>query len=345
MRCLPARGAIPAMAAPQPSDLPRATMKAIHVHERGGPEVMRIEELPDPTAGPGEVVIRVHAAGVNPVDTYRRAGIYGRGPALPWVPGSDASGVVEQVGESVTRFRPGDRVYTDHTAVRAYAELVLCRENQSHPLPSGISFSAGASLGVPYATAYRALLQRGGARRGERLLVHGGTGGVGIAAIQLARAAGLTVLATGGSEAGREEARRQGADEVLDHHQPDYLDRIADLTGGNGVDLVLEMLANVNLGRDLTVLARGGRVVVVGSRGPVEIDPRDTMSRDADIRGLTLFNTPPEDLAAIHAALFAGLESGALSPVIDREIALAEAPLAHERVMAPGAHGKIVLIP
>ena len=320
-------------------------MKAIRVHETGGPEVLRLEELPDPTPGPGEVVLRVRAIGVNPVETYQRAGSQGRAPKLPFTPGSDAAGEVERVGAGVSTLREGDRVYTDHTVREAYAEKVLCREGQLHRLPDAVSFAAGAALGVPYATAYRALFQRGGARPGERLLVHGGTGGVGIAAIQLARAAGLFVIATGGTEAGREEARRQGAHETLDHREPGYLDRLGAPAGGGGVDLVLEMLASENLGRDLTVLAPRGRVVVVGSRGRVEIDPRDTMSRDADIRGLILFNTPPEELASIHAALGAGLESGTLSPVIDVEIPLAEAPRAHERVMEPGHHGKIVLIP
>ena len=320
-------------------------MKAIRVHETGGPEVLRLEEVADPTPGPGEVVVRVKAIGVNPVETYQRAGAQGRSPKLPFTPGSDAAGVVERVGEGVASVRPGDRVYTDHTVREAYAELILCREGQVHRLPDGVSFSAGAALGVPYATAYRALFQRGGARSGERVLVHGGTGGVGLAAIQLAREAGLFVIATGGTEAGREEARRQGAHETLDHREPGYLDRIGGLTEGKGVDLVLEMLASENLGRDLSVLAVRGRVVVVGSRGRVEIDPRDAMSRDADIRGLMLFNTPPEDVASIHAALGVGLERGTLAPVIDTEIPLAEAPRAHQRVMEPGHNGKIVLIP
>lgn len=320
-------------------------MRAIRVSETGGPEVLRVEELPDPEPGAGEVVVRVRAAGVNPVDTYRRAGIHGRAPELPWIPGSDAAGVVERVGAEVTSVAPGDRVYTDHTALGAYAELMLCRETQLHPLPSRVSFAGGASLGVPYATAYRALIQRGGARPGETLLVHGGTGGVGLAVIQLARAEGLKVIATGGTDRGREEARRQGAEHVLDHQAPGYLACVAELTGGKGVDLVVEMLANVNLDRDLGLLARRGRVVVVGSRGRIEIDPRETMTRDADIRGLTLFNTTPEDLATIHTTLRQGLESGALSPVIDTQMPLADAPLAHQRVMEPGHQGKIVLIP
>ena len=320
-------------------------MKAIRVHRTGGPEVLRLEERPDPVPGPGELVLRVEAIGVNPVDAYQRAGSQGRSPQLPFTPGSDAAGVVERVGDGVTAFREGDRVYTDHRAREAYAERMLCREEQLHRLPEGVSFPAGASLGVPYATAYRALFQRGGARSGERVLVHGGTGGVGLAALQLARAGGLFVIATGGSEAGRAQARRQGAHETLDHREPGYLDRVAGLTDGKGVDLVLEMLASENLGRDLPLLAMRGRVVVVGSRGRVEIDPRDTMSRDADIRGFTLFNTAPEELAAIHAALAVGLEEGTLAPVIDVEIPLAEAPRAHERVMEPGHNGKIVLVP
>lgn len=320
-------------------------MKAIRVHETGKPEVMRLEQVADPEPGPGEVVVRVRAAGVNPVDTYRRSGNYARLPDLPWIPGSDAAGVVEAVGEGVSRFRAGDRVYTDHTASGAYAEQMLCRATQLHPLPASVSYAQGAALGVPYATAYRALFHRGGARAGEVLLVHGATGGVGLAALQLARAAGLTVIGTGGSERGREEARRQGAHHVLDHHEDGYLERVREFTGGHGADLVLEMLANVNLGRDLGVLARFGRVVVVGSRGRVEIDPRDTMSRDADIRGFTLFNTSPADLASIHAALQAGLEAGTLRPVIDTEIPLAEAPRAHRRVMEGESHGKVVLVP
>lgn len=320
-------------------------MRAIRVHAMGGPDVLRLEKVPNPVPKRGQVVVRVHAAGVNPVDTYRRAGAYNRLPELPWTPGSDAAGVVERVGVEVTRFREGDRVYADHRATGAYAERLLATEEQLHPLPERASYAAGASLGVPYATAYRALFQRGGARPGESVLVHGATGGVGLAAVQLARAAGLLVIATGSSGEGRDEALRQGAHHVLDHGTEGYLGQIAPLVGGRGVDLIVEMAAHVNLGSDLPLLGRDGRVVVVGSRGPVEITPRDAMGRDADIRAFTLFNTPPERLAEIHAALVAGLENGTLDPVIAEEIPLAEAPRAHERVMEPGHRGKIVLVP
>jgi NADPH2:quinone reductase len=320
-------------------------MKAIRVHRFGGPEVMEVDDLPDPTPGPGEVLIRVEAAGVNPVDAYRRSGKYGRLPQLPYTPGSDAAGEVVEVGEGVARLRRGDRVYTDHLTNGAYAELLLLAEEHAYPLPERASFAQGAALGVPYATAYRALFHRGRALPGEVLLVHGATGGVGLATVQLARARGLTVLGTGGSEEGREEALRQGAHQVFDHHDAGYLGRVRDATGGRGVDIVIEMLANVNLGRDLGVLARNGRVVVVGSRGSVEIDPRDTMGRDADIRGMTLFNASDAELREIHAALIAGLESGTLRPVVAEEIPLSDAPRAHERVMESAHHGKIVLVP
>lgn len=319
-------------------------MKAIRVHAVGGPEVMKMEEVPDPRPGPGQVLVAVRAVGVNPVDTYIRAGRYGQ-KDFPYTPGADAGGVVEAVGEGVTSFTPGDRVYTGGSLSGTYAEKTLCPIARVFPLPANISFSQGAALGVPYATAHRALFHRGQPQPGETLLVHGASGGVGTAAVQMARAFGLTVIGTASSEQGRQLVTQNGAHHVLDHGTPDYLDQLTSLTGGRGVDVVLEMLANVNLDKDLTVLAKHGRVVVIGSRGRIEIDPRATMSRNADIRGMTLFNATDEDLRAIHAALRAGLENSTLRPVIGKEMPLTQAPRAHEAVLEPGAYGKIVLIP
>jgi NADPH2:quinone reductase len=301
----------------------------------------------------------MHAIGVNPVDAYIRAGTYPLKPALPYTPGSDGAGVVEQVGNGVSdppspgsaglrrdnEFRLGDRVYVARSITGTYAEYTLCERSQVRPLPENISFAQGAAIGTPYATAYRGLFQRGKAMPGETVLIHGASGGVGTAVVQLARARSLRVLGTAGTDRGRKLVREQGAHEVFDHRVPDYLTQVMNATGGRGLELIVELVANVNLGKDLTILARGGRVVVIGSRGRVEIDPRDTMSRDADIRGLALPNTPPAELASIHAALFAGLEAGTLRPVIGKELPLAEAPQAHRAVMEPGAFGKIVLIP
>ena len=320
-------------------------MKAIRVHEFGGPEVLRQEEVPTPQPGAGEVLVRMQAAGVNPVETYIRAGKYARLPELPYTPGNDGAGVVEQVGADVTDFKIGDRVYIAGSLSGTYAEFALCKKEQVHPLPANVSFAQGAAMGTPYATAYRGLLQRGGAKSGETVLVHGASGGVGTAAVQLARAHGLRVLGTAGSDDGIKLARQQGAHEVFDHRTPDHFEQIMKATGGHGVDVIVEMLANVNLGKDLTILAKGGRVVIIGSRGPVEINPRDTMQRDADVRGMILPNTPPAELARIHAELVAGLENGTLHPVIGKEFPLAEAAQAHRAVMEPGALGKIVLVP
>jgi NADPH2:quinone reductase len=319
-------------------------MKAIRVHQFGGPEVLKLEETPDLRPGPREVLVRIKAIGVNPVDTYRRSGSH-PDLTLPYTPGSDAAGVVERVGEGVRRFKPGDRVYTAGTLTGAYAEAALCEEAQIHLLPKQISFEQGGAIGIPYATAYRALFQKARAVPGETVLIHGATGGVGLAAVQLARAAGLVVIGTGGSPKGRDLAAEQGAHHVVDHHAPGYLDQIAALTEGRGVDIILEMLANVNLGKDLKRVAERGRVVVIGSRGPVEINPRDAMNQEVTILAMLLFNATAEERAEVHAALGAGLESGTLRPVIGRRFPLAEAARAHEAVMAPGAYGKIVLIP
>ena len=319
-------------------------MKAIRVHEFGDPEVLRLEEVPTPQPGAGQVLVRMHAIGVNPVETYIRAGTYARLPVLPYTPGNDGAGVVEQIGSDISEFRPGDRVYVAGSVSGTYAEFALCKTEQVHRLPENASFAQGAAMGTPYATAYRGLFQRADAEPGETVLVHGASGGVGTAAVQLARARGLRVFGTASSEEGRKLAREQGAHEVFDHGAPDHFEQIMQATGGRGVDVIVELLANVNLGKDLTILAKGGRVAIIGSRGRVEIDPRDTMQRDVDLRGMVLPNTPPKEMARIHAALVAGLENGTLRPVIGKEFPLVEAAQAHRAVMEAVALGKIVLV-
>ncbi len=321
-------------------------MKAIRVHEFGGPEVMKLEEVPDLHPGPGQVVVRVHAAGVNPVDAYIRTGTYASKPNLPYTPGSDAGGVVKAVGEGVKRVQAGDRVYVTSPNSGTYAEQVLCDEAKVHRLPGDVSFEQGAAMGVPYGTAYRGLFHRAEAQPAETVLVHGASGGVGSAAVQLARAIGMTVIGTAGSKAGLELVKKEGAHHVLNHSSDGYLDELMKLTEGRGVDVIVELLANKNLAKDLNVLAKKGRVAVIGSRGAIEINPRDAMGREADIRGVTLMNTSEPEYKTMHAALVAGLENGTLRPVIGEKIPLAEAARAHVEIMKPsGAHGKIVLVP
>jgi NADPH2:quinone reductase len=319
-------------------------MKAIVVKEFGGPDVMKLDQVPDPSPGAGQLLIRVQAVGVNPVETYIRAGAYARKPNLPYTPGSDVGGTVERAGAGVTAFKPGDRVYTQG-ASGGYAEFLVCEEAVVHPLPERVSFAQGAALGVPYSTAWRALFMRARARAGETLLVHGASGGVGTAAVELGRSHGLRVIGTAGTTEGLNLAREHGAHHVLNHRDKDYLQQVMPLTNNAGVDVVLEMLANVNLDNDLDVLARNGRIVVIGNRGRVEIDPRKSMARDGAILGMTLFNATPEELREIHAGLIAGLENGSLNPVIGKEFPLADAAKAHVAVMESGAYGKIVLLP
>ena len=320
-------------------------MNAIRVSEYGGPSVLKLGEVPTPSVGPNQVLVRNHAIGVNPVDTYLRSNTDNRGPKLPYTPGSDAAGVVESVGSGVTTVKAGERVYVGGTSTGAYAELSLCEETDVHPLPAKVSFAQGAAVNAPYATAYHALFHRAHGEAGETVLVHGASGGVGIGAVQLARARGLVVVGTAGTERGRRLVLEQGAHHVLDHTAPGYLDELPRLTGGRGPDIILEMLANVNLQKDLGVIALRGRIVVIGNRGNTEINARLAMNKNAAILGMALFHATPSQLVAIHGALVEGLSNGTLRPVVGHELPLAQAARAHEVVMEAGHTGKVVLIP
>jgi NADPH2:quinone reductase len=294
-------------------------MKAIRVSEYGGPSVLKLEEIPTPQPGPGQVLVRHHAVGINPVDTYLRSNTDNRGPKLPYTPGGDAGGVVEAVGAGVTAVKAGDRVYVGGTVTGAYAELAVCEQGQVHPLPANASYAQGAAMNVPY--------------------------GVGIGTVQLARARGLTVIGTAGTEKGRRMVLEQGAHHALDHTAAGYLEECVKLTGGRGPDIIMEMLANANLQKDLGVIATRGRIVVIGNRGMVEINARLAMNKDAAILGMALNHATPAQLAGIHAALVEGLRNGSLRPVIAQEFPLAQAARSHEAVMESGHHGKIVLVP
>jgi NADPH2:quinone reductase len=320
-------------------------MKAIRVHAFGEPEVMQLDEVAAPVPGPTEIVVRLHAIGVNPVDAYIRSGLYRPDLKLPYTPGLDGAGVISAVGSGVKHRHVGQRVYVAWSLSGTYAEEVLCKEFQTHPLPAGTDFGQGAAIGVPYGAAFRALFQRAHAVAGEVVLVHGASGGVGIAAVQLARSAGMRVIGTAGSEEGKGLVLAQGAHHVLNHNTPGYLDELQELTCGKGVDVILEMLANINLDRDLGALAVGGRVVVIGSRGRVEIDPRSAMSKEAAILGMTLYNANEGELASMHAAFVEGLANGTLRPVVSRELPLAAAATAHHAIMETSSFGKIVLLP
>jgi len=319
-------------------------MKAIRVHGFGDPEVMKLEDVEDPVPEDGEVLVTVHAAGVNPVDTYIRSGAYARLPELPYIPGFDAAGEVAAVGPGVMGFKEGDRVYVG-MAPGAYAEMMVCSVNCVHSLPGDVSYEEGAALGIPYATAYRAVFQHAVPAEGEWVLIHGASGGVGTAAVQLAKAGGLRVIGTAGSAEGLGIVEAQGADRVLNHHDEAHGEKAIEVTGGKGVDVIIEMLATANLDADLQMLARGGRIVVVGSRGRIEITPRDLMAREATVMGMLVFNTPPQARRDIYEGLAGFLTHGAVRPVIREALPLAEAAQSHRDVLGGSARGKIVLLP
>jgi len=319
-------------------------MKAIRVHEFGGPDVLRLEEIAVPSPGPAEVLIKVEAIGVNPVETYQRSGA-NPGLSRPFIPGTDAAGVVDAVGPEVADWEPGDRVFTSATRTGAYAAWTIAPTTAVHRLPDHLTAAQGAAIGIPYGTAWRALVQRAAAEPGECVLIHGASGGVGLAAVQIARSLGLRVIGTAGTPQGAELVRAQGAAHVLDHTMPGYLDSLPALTDGAGPAIILEMLANVNLAHDAKVIAPRGRIIIIGCRGPIEINPRDLMIREADVRGLLLFNASPDERARIYHGLAAGLASGTFTPVVSRTFPLSDAARAQAAVLEPGAAGKIVLVP
>ncbi|KAM9844849.1 quinone oxidoreductase [Aulostomus maculatus] len=320
-------------------------MSAIRVSEFGAPSVLRMcRDVSVPQPGLRQVLIRVHTCGVNPVETYIRAGTYSRRPALPYTPGSDVAGVVEAVGEGVTAVKAGDRVFTTDTISGGYAEFAVAADDCVHALPDSLDFSQGAAIGIPYFTAYRALVHKAQVKPGETVLVHGASGGVGLAACQLSRALGLQVLGTAGTAEGMKLALTNGVHLVFNHREGGYTNKIMEATGGRGVDVIVEMLSNVNLSKDLQMLACRGRVLVIGSRGSVEINPRDCMAKESSIMGVALFFATPEEKKECAALLSAGMEAGWLRPVIGARYPLDKAAQAHHDIIeSPGATGKIIL--
>ncbi|XP_057713514.1 quinone oxidoreductase [Corythoichthys intestinalis] len=320
-------------------------MRAIRVSEFGAPSVLKLcadVEVPQP--GSGQVLIRVHACGVNPVETYIRAGTYNRKPLLPYTPGTDVAGMVESVGEGITAVQTGDRVFTTSTLTGGYAEFAVAAHDNVHKLPDTLDFSQGAAIGIPYFTAYRALVHKAHVKAGETVLIHGASGGVGLAACQLSRVLGLRVLGTAGTKEGMELVAKNGAHLTFNHREVDYTDKIMGATEGQGVDVIVEMLSNVNLNKDLQMMKFGGRVTVVGSRGPIEINPRDTMAKESSIIGVSLFSATPTERKECAAFLFAGMEAGWLRPIVGDQYRLDKAAQAHHDIIeCRGATGKIVL--
>lgn len=316
-------------------------MKAMQIDQYGAASELTLRDVPRPAVAPGQILVNVKAAGVNPVDTYIRSGTNNYTANFPHTPGVDGSGIVAAVGEGITDFALGDRVYFSRNLTGSAAEYALTLPTHTFPLPDSLSFEEGACLGVPFTTAHRALFGRANAKAGDKILIHGASGAVGLAAVQMAMAAGMIVVASAGTGAGMELLRQQGVQTVLNHRDADHLAHYQQT--GNGFDVIIEMLANQNLDQDLKALAQGGRVAVVGNRGTVEINPRDLMARDAAVLGVALANVKPEELKLIAQSMNPLLNRGILKPVIRREYRLTELPQAHEDVLQPGALGNLVI--
>jgi NADPH2:quinone reductase len=321
-------------------------MKAIRIHAFGGPEVLQLDDIPSPDVGPGQILVRINAVGVNPVDTYIRAGTYGARD-FPFTPGHDGAGEIVALGDGVAQQRPdlaiGKRVWVCRSLTGTYAQYALCQSPSVIALPPRLSFHEGAAVGVPYLTAYQALHQRARVRAGETVLVHGASGGVGLACVQMARSIGCIVIGTASTPDGLQLIRSEGAHQAVDHSQIGYEQSILDMTRQKGIDVVIEMLANVNLSRDLSLIAMRGRVVVVGNRGSIDFNPRLTMARDASVLGMSLMNALPEDWTAACWGVNQGLHNGTLRPIVRCVLPLADARKAHDMVMERGSKGKIIL--
>jgi NADPH:quinone reductase len=324
-------------------------MYGIRVSEFGSEDVLAYTELSTPEPGPGQVRVRMRAVGVNPADTYIRSGTYAfYTPSLPYTPGFDGAGVVDEVGTGVDTVQKGERVFVAALGTPGcsgtYAELAVVDARAVHPLPDPLSFGQGAAVGIPCLTAYRALFQKARLKAGETVLIHGASGGVGIHATQLAHDAGAIVIGTAGSSTGADLVRAAGAQHVLDHSTPGYLEELTQITDGHGVSVIIEMQADINLEDDLKALATYGRVVIVGSRGTLDFTPRLTMLKEATIQGTALwYATTPEAADAVTAVADA-LRSGVLRPVVGDEMLLREAAAAHRRILEPGTRGKLILI-
>ena len=317
-------------------------MRAIRYAEHGGPEVLTVEDVDRPEPGHGDLLVRVEAAGINPVDTYFREGEYAV-PELPWTPGSDAAGVVEAVGEGVEGFAEGDRVFATGLGnwnQGTCAEYVRVPSDHAAILPGGCSFEEGAALGLVGVTAWQAFVHHAGVEPAERVLVHSGSGGVGHVAVQLAAAMGAQVTTTA-SPTYHDTLRDLGAATVLDYTRSDLAEAIVD---AGAPDVILDTFANEYAELDFEVAAEGGRVVAIGNTGPTAPVPMGPgKSKDLRFQVMSMYNTP--ETGAVLSRLGTLLGSGSVVPEVARTYALEETATAHRDVLEESFLGKLVVRP
>jgi len=321
-------------------------MKALRAHQFGGPEVLRLEDAPDPQVQAGQVQIRVRAAGINPADLVRLSGRLGTLP-LPYIPGTDVCGEVEAVGAGVANVKVGDRI-CGRAFAGGYAEKTCLVANEVVALPANLSWEQGAAIPIPFFTAYRALYHKAQLRPGETVLVSAGGGGVGVAAIQLAKVTNARVLTTVGSREKAERTRELGADVAINYREQDFVAEVQKATGGKGANVIIENVAADNLAKDFGAIALNGRIVLVGTGTGKAADASfgvlGALFKDVAVLGMSLVNAGPviQEMAAALTHLFA---AGSIKAVVSRAYPLAEAKEALGDLVAGRVFGKLVLCP
>lgn len=324
-------------------------MKAVQINEFGGPEVLKTVEIDEPIPSKNEVKVKIYVTGLNPNEAYTITGTYGyKKPKLPYTPGFDATGVVEEVGESVEEFKEGDRVFISAFSANrntgTYAEKVVVDAKNVYKLPENISFKKGAALGIPAFTAYRALFQKAKIKAGETVLIHGASGAVGSIALQMAKALGAIVIGTSSTESGRETILELGADYALNHINQNNKKDLLEITKDNGPDVIIEMLANANLETDMQVISNQGRIIIVGSRDTIEVNPRHLMSNEATVTGMTFTFPTEEEMNELYYGVSALLKTGVIDPLIGEEFTLDQPVEAHKALMESSGNGRTVFI-
>ena len=322
-------------------------MKAIKINQFGSSENLVVEQAKIHTPAENEVLVNLHAAGVNPSDVYTLTGTYAIKPNLPYTPGRDGAGIVEQVGEQVTNVKVGDRVFIaslpNGKSTGTLAQQVVCESRFVHPLPEHISFEQGAALGIPALTAYRAIVGRANVKTGQTVFIHGASGAVGLQAVQIAKALGAKVIGTASRDSGKQLVKEAGADIVLDHINEKTIDTVLDANDGKGPDVIIEFLANENLQTDLQMIAKYGVIVIIGNRGDIEINPRLVMQKECDVRGMVLFNVSAEEHQELIYGVAKLMESKQLNPFVSYSYPLEEAGKAFDAVINGDHNGKVVV--
>lgn len=324
-------------------------MKAIQINEFGGPEVLKTVEIDEPYPNEDEVKVKVFVTGLNPSEAYTITGTYGYNvPNLPYVPGYDATGVIEEVGSSVNHFKKGDRVFLSAFSAErntgTYAEKVVTDAKNVFRLPDNISFKEGAALGIPVFTAYKAIFLKANVRAGETVLVHGASGSVGSMAVQMAKAIGATVIGTSSTEEGRQTILDLGADHAMDHISEDNKEEVLNITNDQGPDVIIEMLANANLETDMQVIVKYGRIIIVGSRDTIEVNPRNLMTSEAIVTGMTFTYPTQKEMKEMQYGVNALLEIGAIRSLIGNEFTLDEPVEAHKSLMESSGNGRTIFV-